>query len=142
MRRLITMFVFLLLLLGFFGCRSEPFPSYPPRTMPPEAKSAVAVGEGRALFMRLCAGCHGRADEGRSPRADFFAPQAPDFRDPRYARHDPAYLYWRIDLGKQAEPYRSHGSVMPGWHELGETAIWNLVAYLRQRAGGKGDVRR
>ncbi|MHB1397979.1 MAG: hypothetical protein ACYDAI_08910 [Trichloromonadaceae bacterium] len=26
---------------------------------------------------------------------------------------DPAYLYWRIETGKNAEPFRSRGSVMP-----------------------------
>lgn len=89
------------------------------------------------LFAQLCASCHGGLAEGRSSRADFFQPPAPDFREPRYRDLDPAYFYWRIETGKNAEPFRSRGSVMPAWGpSLSEEQIWQLVAYLRSRAGG------
>ena len=111
-------------------------PTPPPRQVPAgllEAPAALAAGH--ELFLRLCASCHGRTEEGRSPRADFFTPPAPDFRADRFRQLDPAYLYWRIETGKSAEPYASQGSVMPAWGQtLSETQIWQLVAYLRSRS--------
>jgi mono/diheme cytochrome c family protein len=129
--------------LGLFACLvtllaacSEQFPSYPPR-QPPSGflGNSVNRAAGAAIFRRNCAICHGTAGEGRSPRADFFQPPAPDFRNPRYRSLDPAYLYWRIETGKTVEPYYSRGSVMPAWrHYFSEEQIWQLVAYLRSRS--------
>ena len=129
--------------LGLFACLvtllaacSEQFPSYPPR-QPPSGflGNAVNRAAGAAIFRQNCAICHGATGEGRSPRADFFQPPAPDFRNPRYRTLDPAYLYWRIETGKTVEPYLSRGSVMPAWgHYFSEEQIWHLVAYLRTRS--------
>lgn len=86
------------------------------------------------MFLRNCAYCHGKVDEGRSPRQDYHPP-APDFTESRYRQLDPAYLYWRIETGKTVEPYRGQGSVMPAWGPyLSETQIWQLVALIQQRA--------
>ncbi len=123
--------------LALAGCR-EGVPEYPRRTPPAELLTAAAEqAAGGELFGRLCASCHGSLAEGRSGRADFFQPPAPDFREARYRDLDPAYLYWRIETGKNVEPFRSRGSVMPAWGpNLSETEIWQLVAYLGSRAGG------
>ncbi len=85
--------------------------------------------------MNKCASCHGKPSEGRSDRAAFFKPAAPDFTDAHYQEIDPAYLYWRIEVGKTVEPYRSQGSVMPAWSaHFSEEKIWQIVAYLQARA--------
>jgi mono/diheme cytochrome c family protein len=90
---------------------------------------------GQILFMSKCATCHGKPGEGRSSRASFFKPPAPDFTDARYRQMDPAYLYWRIEVGKTVEPFRSQGSVMPAWGmHLTEQKLWQIVAYLQVRA--------
>lgn len=119
-------------------CACSEGPSYPERKPPQDLLQHPAQrAAGGALFAQLCASCHGGLAEGRSGRADFFQPPAPDFREARYRELDPAFLYWRIETGKNAEPYRSRGSVMPAWGpSLSETEIWQLVAYLRSRAGG------
>lgn len=123
--------------LVLVGCRDS-LPDYPRRIPPVELLLAPAAqAAGSQLFARLCVGCHGAMDEGRSSRADFFQPPAPDFHQTRYRDLDPAYLYWRIETGKNAEPFRRRGSVMPAWGpNLSEEQIWQLVAYLRSRAGG------
>ncbi len=126
-----------LLLLAACG---ERLPAYPPR-QPPAGKLALADfrAAGQAVFDRNCASCHGTPEEGRSPRADFFHPPAPDFHERRYRTLDPAYLYWRIETGKTVEPYLSRGSVMPAWGPyFSEERIWQLVAYLRSRADDEG----
>jgi mono/diheme cytochrome c family protein len=90
---------------------------------------------GQELFHSKCAYCHGKPSEGRSDRANFFKPSAPDFTDDRYRKIDPAYLYWRIETGKTVEPYRSQGSVMPAWGvHFSEKQTWQIVAYLQSRA--------
>jgi mono/diheme cytochrome c family protein len=91
---------------------------------------------GARLFFKHCRECHGTSAEGRNPRAGRFVPAAPDFVSHSWLKVEPAYLYWRIAMGKQIEPFRSRGSVMPAWKpHLTEQQIWQLVAYLRQRAG-------
>lgn len=130
MRRLVPPLAALLL----WAC-NQSLPAYPPRQAPTGLlDTPSAISAGHTLFLGLCASCHGHTEEGRSPRADFFSPSAPDFREDRYRTLDPAYLYWRIETGKSVEPFASQGSVMPAWRAtLSETQIWQLVAYLRQR---------
>ena len=119
-----------------FGCNS-PLPDYPSHQPPPGLfKDPVQAESGQKLFREKCASCHGKPEEGRSERAVFFEPPAPVFSEDRYRNIDPAYLYWRIDVGKTVEPYRSQGSVMPAWGAyLSDQQIWQLVAYLVERAG-------
>ena len=98
-------------------------------------KDKIQLGRGEALFMDKCASCHGKPGEGRSDRAVFFEPPAPDFTESHYQRMDPAYLYWRIEVGKSIEPFRAQGSVMPAWGmHLTEQQLWQIVAYLQVRA--------
>lgn len=126
-----------LLLTLLVACSEQP-PAYPQRQPPPGfLENAVNRAAGAEIFRQNCASCHGATGERRSPRADFFQPPAPDFRDPRYRTLDPAYLYWRIETGKTVEPYLSRGSVMPAWGQhFSEEQIWQLAAFLRSRSGG------
>jgi len=89
---------------------------------------------GHALFRDKCASCHGKPSEGRSSRAAFFQPPAPDFTEAHFRGSSPAYLFWRIEVGKTVEPYLSSGSVMPAWRGLTDQEIWQLVAYLKTRS--------
>ena len=116
------------------GCGDEPV-AYPQRQVPDGLMlDRGEVGAGQALFMDKCASCHGKPSEGRSDRAGFFNPPAPDFTEAHYRESAPAYLFWRIEVGKTVEPYLSSGSVMPAWRGLSDREIWQLVAYLRSRA--------
>lgn len=116
------------------ACGRE-LPDYPTRTPPAGMlENPATLVAGAALFRGHCTSCHGRVEEGRSPRADFFQPPAPDFREERYRQLPVDYLYWRIATGKNQEPFASRGSVMPAWAAtLREEEIWQLVAYLRSR---------
>ncbi len=122
-------------ILVFFGCREDQM-DYPLRQVPVGLlKDATQINAGHKLFTNKCAACHGKPSEGRSDRAAFFKPAAPDFTDAHYRETDPAYLYWRIEVGKTVEPYRSQGSVMPAWGAyFSEEKIWQIVAYLQARA--------
>jgi mono/diheme cytochrome c family protein len=120
--------------MALYGCNEGQL-DYPARNMPDGLMSDTAQRQvGHELFMSKCASCHGKPSEGRSSRAAFFDPPAPDFTDPHYQQADPAYLFWRIEVGKTVEPYLSRGSVMPAWRGLSDREIWQLVAYLKARA--------
>lgn len=123
--------IFFLLL----ACSEESYP-FPQREVPTTLLGEAEVQhQGKELFLKLCRECHGTLREGRNPRAERFIPPAPDFHEEHYAQSDPAYLYWRIEEGKRAEPFRSRGSVMPSWKPyLSEEQIWSLVAYLKERS--------
>lgn len=126
-----------ILLIVFVLCNcTEERVDYPARNMPEGIpKDNVQLNRGESLFMDKCASCHGKPSEGRSDRSAFFQPPAPDFTDAHYRQVDPAYLYWRIEVGKTIEPFRSQGSVMPAWGmHLSEQQIWQIVAYLQDRA--------
>jgi len=97
-------------------------------------EDSAQLAAGHALFSDKCASCHGKPSEGLSGRAAFFQPPAPDFSETHYRDSDPAYLFWRIEVGKTVEPYLSSGSVMPSWRGLTDQEIWQLVAYLKKRA--------
>ena len=125
----------LLVATALSGC-SDRKVDFPIRAMPDGLMAdAVALQKGQDLFMAKCASCHGKPSEGRSERANFFSPPAPDFTDVHYLDMDPAYLFWRVEVGKTVEPYRSQGSVMPAWGvHFTEQETWQLVAYMRSRA--------
>lgn len=126
--------IWLLMLLSLAGCDNKVV-DYPRQAPPAGYQSSESVEYGEGLFLRLCASCHGDTGEGRSPRADFFSPPAPDFKSRHYAVVDPAYLYWRIAKGKTVEPFLSQGSVMPHWEAyFNPDQIWSLVAYLQSRS--------
>jgi len=125
------------LLSGLSACHQEPRTPMPQISIPQQVLSSTRAQQaGAALFKAHCRECHGFLAEGRNPRASRFKPEPPDFSQPHYATVDPAYLFWRIKEGKRIEPFRSRGSVMPAWGAyLSEPQIWQLVAYLRHRAG-------
>lgn len=119
--------------LLLYGC-DQGQTDYPKRQAPQGLmEDAAQVAAGQELFRGKCASCHGKPSEGRSDRAAFFQPPAPDFSAAQYRELDPAYLFWRIEFGKTVEPYLSSGSVMPAWRGLSDQEIWQLVAYLRTR---------
>lgn len=134
-KRLWPWFGLLMMILLLSGCRDNRV-DYPARRMPEGLHSdPAALKAGEVLFHSKCANCHGKPSEGRSERAGFFKPAAPDFTDAAYREQDPAYLYWRIEVGKEVEPYRSQGSVMPAWGmHFSAEQTWQIVAYLQSRA--------
>lgn len=125
----------ILMIFSIISC-SENKVAYPSRQMPAGLMSDTSsLQSGHELFLNKCAHCHGKPSEGRSDRAAFFKPAAPDFTDAHYKDMDPAFLYWRIEVGKTVEPYRSQGSVMPAWGvHFSDEQIWQIVAYLQSRA--------
>lgn len=98
-------------------------------------QSSTNIVAGEQIFRQNCVQCHGKVSEGRSPKATRFVPPSPDFISSDYQKIDSAYLFWRIETGKQEEPFYSQGSVMPAWRvHFTDDQIWQLVAYIRSRS--------
>lgn len=85
--------------------------------------------QGRALFDRNCASCHGWSGQGAGPEGFFLVPAPADLawlaRTPK-ERADP-YIYWSIAEGGQPVD-----SEMPAFKKsLTKREIWSVAAYLR-----------
>lgn len=127
--KLLTGIIFLMFLAA---CARQ---DYPEREPPPGfLDNEQNQMQGRTLFVRNCVYCHGTVAEGRNPRASSYVTRPADLQHPKYRTLDPAYLFWRIQNGKNVEPYRSRGSVMPAYGtHFSEEQIWQLVAFIRSR---------
>ncbi len=124
----------MLAVLSIAACHkeSEKLPVPPPGLFGNQTQIMI----GQRLFKAHCAECHGSVGEGRTQRAARLIPIPPDFRERRYRTLLPGYLYRRIEQGRNVEPYRSSGSVMPAWGPyMNPEQIWSLVAFIRDRSG-------
>lgn len=101
---------------------------------------ALDVADGRALYQRNCASCHGVAGKGDGPAGRGMNPAPPAIGDAAEMRdRTPALLYRVMSVGIAGTP-------MIGWAgTLTPDQRWNIVAYLlslratpRQVAEGEG----
>lgn len=82
--------------------------------------AAQDVAEGRALYARHCATCHGLAAEGGGPMAPALVLQPPDLTTLQ-ARHDGTFPVLRVVRRIDGrEPLVSHGSPMPVYGDFFE----------------------
>ncbi len=126
MRRLLPALAILPFALS--GCDGPELPAAYRDLPVPEARlaSAEARLEGRQLFLRHCAICHGEAGDGHGLRRLSSRPR--DFTDPAWRRRSPPrQVYYVIREGRR-------GTAMAGWKTLEPDEIWDLVAYLRSLA--------
>jgi mono/diheme cytochrome c family protein len=86
------------------------------------AGDPASIARGRALYAKHCAICHGERGDGRGPRRRSLSRPPADFRSPLF-EPDPARIRRSIRDGIA-------GSDMPGWHQLDEQAIDDLVHYV------------
>ena len=95
----------------------------------PTPNDAAKLHQGRFLFDRQCAACHGIGGHGAGPDAFGLVPPPADLAWLVNAPADKAepYMYWAI-----AEGGEQFGSEMPAYkHSLAEKDIWAVIAYIR-----------
>ena len=99
----------------------------------PEAAlaSKEARARGRALFLEHCALCHGERADGQGVRREGLTSPPRDFTDPAWRlRTSPRRTFYTIREGVR-------GTAMPAWAALGDSDVWDLVAYLRSVSGDR-----
>ncbi len=107
------------------GCHSSPYVPSPWRAQVPAAtralrnplpESAASLKGGREAYGLYCSSCHGMDGAGRRNR--------PSLRNARVRGETDGEIYWILLNG-------SKGNGMPAWRSLGDTALWQLVEYIR-----------
>jgi mono/diheme cytochrome c family protein len=93
--------------------------------------SASAQRDGRQLFLRFCALCHGERGDGKGARLSAFATPPRDFTNAAWQQSTSAPRVFRAI--RDGIP----GTAMPAWRMLGDEALTSLTAYvLSLRRGG------
>lgn len=99
----------------------------------PLPANQVQLKAGKKLYQRgskplSCQDCHGRKGDGKGPMAYMFDPPPRNFSCKETINGIPdGQLFWIIKNG-------SPGTGMPGFSELSDKQIWQIVLYLRQLA--------
>jgi mono/diheme cytochrome c family protein len=103
-------------------------PKYADRRNPLRV-SAANLKEGKMLYERNCAACHGPTGLGDGPAAASLNPPPPDIAaSAKMPMATDGYLYWTI-----ADGGAPLGTPMPAFkNTLAEDQIWRIVAYLRE----------
>jgi mono/diheme cytochrome c family protein len=89
----------------------------------PVAASQNSIHDGEKIYLKRCAGCHGKTGAGDGPDAADLGIQAAKFSDSRLKRESDGALFWKITTGKKP---------MPGYGaRLSPTDRWTVINYLR-----------
>ena len=92
--------------------------------------SLKILNQGKILFLKFCAHCHGMHGGGDGFNAEFIDKDPADLSDPKFqAKRSNKKIFRTISLGG-AKVKKSH--LMPPFgHTLSEEDIWSLVAFIR-----------
>ena len=99
----------------------------------PFAEDHEAIEQGNELFQAYCAACHGPEGQGDGVAAETLDPKPATLADGVMMDElNDGYLYWRVSLGGQMEPFNS---AMPAWEAaLSEEQRWQIISFVRTLA--------
>lgn len=99
----------------------------------PLVEDHEAIETGEELFQAYCASCHGPEGQGDGPAAEALDPKPATLADSMMMNElSDGYLFWRVSLGGQMEPFNS---AMPAWEAaLSEEQRWQIVSFVRTLA--------
>lgn len=90
----------------------------------PVAKNSESINDGKALYQKHCASCHGKKGMGDGPKAAQLKTSCGDFTDPKVQAQTDGALFYKTRQGRDDMP--SFKKKIPD-----EEEIWNFVNYLR-----------
>ena len=92
----------------------------------PIASSQTSIAAGQKVYLKHCAGCHGKNGNGDGSGMADLGIQPSKLCDARLRTEPDGALFWKISAGKKP---------MPGYGtRLSETDRWNLINYIRTLA--------
>jgi cbb3-type cytochrome c oxidase subunit II len=95
-------------------------------------QSRLSVENGKMVYLRRCAGCHGEKGDGKGEASNFFAIKPRDFTSGTYKfRSTPSG-----SLPLDGDLYRTvsagiRGTAMPAWYVLSEQERWDVINYIK-----------
>jgi len=98
------------------------------------------IAKGKEIFTAKCALCHGEKGDGKGPGAVNLSLKPADLTDGKMVADMPDNFWiWRVSEGGLVEPFKSKGSVMPGWKgDLSMNDRWAVIAYAHTLSGHRG----
>ncbi len=99
--------------------------------MAEEGEAAADPDNGKAIYDRMCAGCHGYRGDGGEGHRGGFSPHVPTLADKTYMASVPDdYLFLII---KKGGAYMGKMATMPAWEKrLDDKQIRDIVAHIRR----------
>lgn len=108
----------------------------PPAAVRVVDRTESAAREGRLLFDRYCAGCHGDAGRGQAARG--IKGYAPSLNTPEFLKAaDDGFLMATIAIGRPNTGMRPFGAGAGGVADLSAAEIRKIVAYMRSWENSK-----
>ncbi len=96
-----------------------------------EGEAKVDLDNGKEIYDRMCAGCHGYRGDGGEGHRGGFSPHVPTLADKAYMASVPDdYLFLII---KKGGVYMGKMATMPAWEKrLSDEDIRDIVAHIRR----------
>lgn len=118
---------FVIALLGstLVGMAEEKWtaPAAEARNKNPIPVNEASLGAGQKVYLKRCAGCHGKTGNGDGPDAADLGIHPAKLSDPAVRGQTDGELFWKISKGKKPMPaYASR---------LSPADRWNVINYLR-----------
>lgn len=115
----------LLLVAAFTVQQGEPWkaPASADQKKNPLTADAAAIAEGKKLFLKECASCHGKKGKGDGPSAADLDVPVGNFASEATQNQSDGALFWKTSEGRKP---------MPSFKKkLSETQIWQTVIFIR-----------
>ncbi|BCN38568.1 hypothetical protein ALDI51_18870 [Alicycliphilus denitrificans] len=102
----------------------------------PTGFAAEGIVRGQAVYMRLCARCHGVDARGEGPDAARLPVWPPMLTGGLLWKRLDGELFWRVRHGMHG---RGGGRTMPGFGpvQISDAEIWQVLDYLQAHAAGR-----
>jgi mono/diheme cytochrome c family protein len=95
-------------------------------TKNPLKDDALATADGKKLYVKLCAVCHGEKGKGDGPAGIMLSPRPANHSSMKVQSQSDGALYWKITTGRA--PMASYNT------SLKDAQRWGLVNYIRTLA--------
>lgn len=105
----------------------------------PWPDSAAAKADGKVVYNKLCAGCHGTKGLGDGPNGAVLMPTPANLAQEPAGVSPAEWWYWRIDQGVVGfDGKLAHPTAMPAWTLiLTDQEKWNVIYYARDMVKAK-----